>query len=121
MTRLFRALDDPIRRRILDLLRESDLTVGEIARNFAVSLPSVSYHLDLLRQADLVVSEKDGQYVRYTLNVSVLDEALAWLTGLVATRRKNTHEHKQTKTVRGKLAANRARRAALSRSAPALG
>jgi len=121
MTRLFRALDDPIRRRVLELLRERDLTVGEIARHFDISLPSISYHLDLLRQAGLVVSEKDGQYVRYTLNASVLDEALAWLTGLVGTRRKLPYEHKQRKTVRGKLAADRARRPAFPRPGPALG
>ena len=121
MTRLFRALDDPIRRRILELLREGDLTVGEIARHFPISLPSMSYHLDLLRRADLVVSEKDGQFVRYTLNASVLDEALAWLTGLVATRQRKTYEHQQRQGSRAKLAAGRARRAALPRPGPALG
>jgi ArsR family transcriptional regulator len=85
VTKLFRALDDPTRRRILELLRERDLTVGEIGRHFVMSLPSISYHLDLLRQADLVVSEKRGQFVHYTLNTSVLDETLVWLTGLMAT------------------------------------
>ena len=50
--------------RILELLRERDLTVGEIGKHFVMSLPSISYHLDLLRQADLVVSEKSGQFVQ---------------------------------------------------------
>ena len=121
MTRLFRALDDPIRRRVLELLRKRDLTVGEIARHFEISLPSISYHLDLLRQAGLVVSEKDGQYVRYTLNASVLDEALAWLTGLASARRTPPYEPNQRKAVRDKLAANRARRAAFPRPGSALG
>ena len=92
MTKLFRALDDPTRRRILELLRERDLTVGEIGRHFVMSLPSISYHLDLLRQADLVVSEKRGQFVHYTLNTSVLDETLAWLSGLMATGRRSAYE-----------------------------
>jgi DNA-binding transcriptional ArsR family regulator len=86
MTKLFRALDDPTRRRILELLRERDLTVTEISQHFAMSLPSISYHLDLLRQAGLVLAEKRGQYVHHALNTSVLDETLAWLSGLVARR-----------------------------------
>jgi ArsR family transcriptional regulator len=92
VTKLFRALDDPTRRRILELLRQRELTVGKIGRHFVMSLPSISYHLDLLRQADLVVSEKRGQFVHYTLNTSVLDETMAWLTGLMATGRRPTYE-----------------------------
>jgi DNA-binding transcriptional ArsR family regulator len=95
MTKLFRALDDPTRRHILELLREKELSVGEIGRHFVMSLPSISYHLDLLRQADLVVSEKRGQFVHYTLNTSVLDETLAWLTGLMATGRRSAYETKR--------------------------
>ena len=95
MTKLFRALDDPTRRRILELLRERELNVGEIGQHFVMSLPSISYHLDLLRQADLVVSEKRGQFVHYTLNTSVLDETLAWLTGLMATGRRSAYETKR--------------------------
>jgi len=94
VTKLFRALDDPTRRRILELLRERELSVGEIGQHFVMSLPSISYHLDLLRQADLVVSEKRGQYVHYALNTSVLDETLAWLTGLMADGRRSAYETK---------------------------
>jgi ArsR family transcriptional regulator, arsenate/arsenite/antimonite-responsive transcriptional repressor len=101
VTKLFRALDDPTRRRILELLRERDLTVGEIGRHFVMSLPSISYHLDLLRQADLVVSEKRGQFVHYTLNTSVLDETLAWLTGLMATRSRSAYETQKHPKKRG--------------------
>ncbi|HUB66829.1 MAG TPA: autorepressor SdpR family transcription factor [Candidatus Methylacidiphilales bacterium] len=101
MSKLFRALDDPTRRRILEVLRERELSVGEIGRHFAMSLPSVSYHLDLLRQADLVVSEKRGQFVFYTLNTSVLDEILAWLTGLTAKRRHKKHENQRLVKGRG--------------------
>src|SRR5277367_440937 len=92
MTKLFRALDDPTRRRILELLRKRELSVGEIGKHFVMSLPSISYHLDLLRQADLVVSEKGGRIVHYTLNTSVLEETLAWLTGRVVTGRRSTYE-----------------------------
>jgi ArsR family transcriptional regulator len=101
VTKLFRALDDPTRRRILELLRAQDLTVGEIGRHFVMSLPSISYHLDLLRQADLVVSEKRGQFVHYTLNTSVLDETMAWLTGLMATGRRPTYETQRHPKKRG--------------------
>jgi len=79
MKKVFKALNDPTRRKILDLLKEQDMTAGDIAQAFEISKPSISYHLDLLRQADLVVSVKKGQYVYYSLSVSVLDELLGWL------------------------------------------
>jgi len=82
MDQLFKALDDPTRREMLELLKQGDLTAGEIASRFAMSKPSISYHLDLLRQAGLVVSEKEGQFVRYTLNTSVVEETVAWLLRL---------------------------------------
>ncbi len=58
---LFKALNDPTRREILELLKEKDLTAGEIADRFNISKPSISHHLDLLRQAGLVVSVKEGR------------------------------------------------------------
>jgi ArsR family transcriptional regulator, arsenate/arsenite/antimonite-responsive transcriptional repressor len=76
---LFKALNDPTRRQILDLLRLSDMTAGDIAEQFDMSKPSISHHLDLLRQAGLVESVKEGQFIRYTLNTTVLDEMLSWL------------------------------------------
>lgn len=79
MTAAFKALNDPTRRQILELLHEKDLTAGEIAEQFHISWPSVSHHLDLLRQAKLVTSEKQGQYVYYSLNTTVVDEILKWL------------------------------------------
>ena len=71
MNRVFKALNDPIRREILDLLKEKDMNAGEIANQFNITKPSISYHLDLLKQADLVVSVKNGQYVNYSLNKTV--------------------------------------------------
>ena len=79
MNALFKALNDPTRRRILDLLRGGDLNAGDIADQFEMSKPSISHHLDLLRQAGLVDSEKQGQFVTYSLNTTVLDDLLAWL------------------------------------------
>ncbi len=79
MNTLFKALNDSTRRQILDLLRAGDRTAGEIADQFDMSKPSISHHLDLLRQAGLVDSVKEGQFIRYTLNTTVLDEMLSWL------------------------------------------
>ncbi|WP_019947404.1 autorepressor SdpR family transcription factor [Hymenobacter aerophilus] len=79
MNALFKALNDPTRRAMLELLREQPRTAGEIAEHFAFSKPTISHHLDLLRQADLVTSDKQGQFITYTLNMTVLDEVLGWL------------------------------------------
>ncbi len=82
MKKIFKALDDPTRRKILDFLKAQDLTAGDIANHFDMQKPSVSYHLDLLKQAELVVSNKKGQYVYYSLSTSVLEDIIAWLMKL---------------------------------------
>ncbi len=79
MNALFKALNDSTRREILELLKDKDLTAGEIADKFSISKPSISHHLDLLRQAGLVVSVKEGQFVLYSLNTTVMDEVLKWI------------------------------------------
>ncbi len=79
---IFKALNDPTRREILDLLKEKDLTAGEIADQFNISKPSISHHLDLLKQAGLVVSVKEGQFVYYSLNTTVMDEMIKWVVSL---------------------------------------
>jgi ArsR family transcriptional regulator, arsenate/arsenite/antimonite-responsive transcriptional repressor len=78
MNAIFKALNDPTRREILKMLQEKDLSAGEIAERFHISWPSVSHHLDLLKQARLVVAEKEGQFVYYSLNTTVVDEILKW-------------------------------------------
>lgn len=83
MNLLFKALRDPTRRRILEMLRERDLTVGEISEAFAISTPSISYHLDLLKHAQLVSARKNGQFVTYSLETTVLDDSLGWLLDLI--------------------------------------
>ena len=82
MNRVFKALNDPIRREILDLLNEKDMNAGEIANHFNITKPSISYHLDLLKQADLVVSVKNGQYVNYSLNKTVVEDIIQWLMSI---------------------------------------
>jgi ArsR family transcriptional regulator len=78
MNIIFKALNDPTRREILQLLQERDMTAGEIVERFKISGPSISHHLDLLKQAKLVIAEKDGQYVYYSLNTTVVDEIMKW-------------------------------------------
>ena len=79
MNLLFKALNDPTRRDILELLGKGDLSAGEIADQFNISKPSISHHLDLLRQAGLVESVKQGQFMYYSLNTTVFDELVKWM------------------------------------------
>ena len=82
MNILFKALNDSTRREILELLKKGDLTAGEIADRFNISKPSISHHLDLLKQAGLVHSIKEGQFIYYSLNTTVMDEMLKWIMKL---------------------------------------
>ncbi len=78
MNILFKALNDSTRREILELLRDKDLSAGQIADQFHISKPSISHHLDLLKQAGLVEAVKEGQFVYYSLNTTVVDEIVKW-------------------------------------------
>lgn len=75
----FKALSDPTRRKILDLLKERDMTAGEIADQFQMTKPSISHHLSLLKQADLVWDERQGQHIYYSLNTTVFQDLLKWV------------------------------------------
>ena len=75
----FRALADPTRRRILELLRDDDLAACEIAGHFDMAFASVSHHLQVLRDAGLVQSRRDGQFIIYSLNTTVFQDALQHL------------------------------------------
>ncbi|MBQ9828042.1 MAG: winged helix-turn-helix transcriptional regulator [Lachnospiraceae bacterium] len=77
-----RALADPTRRTILNLLKKSRLSAGEIAEHFEMSMPAVSKHLAVLKEADLIRDTREGKYIIYELNASVLDEALLWIKDL---------------------------------------
>ena len=77
-----KALSDPIRREILELLKSGRLPAGEIAERFPVSGAAISKHLSVLKEADLIRDTREGKYIFYELNTSVLEEVLLWLTGL---------------------------------------
>ena len=79
MNIFFKALNDPTRREILELLNKGDMTAGEIAEKFNMTKPSISHHLDLLKQADLVVSIREGQFIKYSINTTVFDGIVVWL------------------------------------------
>jgi DNA-binding transcriptional ArsR family regulator len=83
MDLLFRALQDPTRRSILGMLKDRDLSAGEVAEAFAMSKPSISYHLDLLKQAGLVSARRNGQFIVYSLETTVLDESMGWILTLL--------------------------------------
>lgn len=78
MNETFKALADPTRRKILELLKERDLTAGEISDYFNMTKPSISNHLKILKQADLVQDEKRGQFVIYSLNTTVFQDLIGW-------------------------------------------
>ena len=71
---MLQALADPTRRKIIELLKRKDMSAGDIAKNFAISLPSLSHHLNVLKQADLVTFQRQGQELIYSLNLSVFEE-----------------------------------------------
>lgn len=77
-----RALSDPIRREILELLKSGRLSAGEIAERFPVSGAAVSKHLSVLKDADLIRDTREGKFIFYELNASVLEEVMLWLSGL---------------------------------------
>lgn len=86
MNDAFKALSDPTRRKILQLLKESDLSAGEIADHFNISKPSISHHLNILKQAQLVQDERQGQSMIYSINLSVMQEAMGWFLGMIGTK-----------------------------------
>ena len=81
MSHVFRALSDPTRRRVLQLLRQHAMTAGELADHFDVSKPTMSAHFAVLREADLIEPVKKGTTITYHLKMSVLEEALLGFAG----------------------------------------
>lgn len=79
MNTIFKALNDATRRQILELLKEQDLTAGEISEEFEMSKPSISHHLDILKQAGLVIGVRNGQYIEYSINTTILEDVLSWI------------------------------------------
>ena len=84
-----KALSDPIRREILNLLKAGRLSAGEIADHFPVTGASISRHLSVLREADLIRDTREGKFIYYDLNASVLEEIMLWITDL---KGENDHD-----------------------------
>lgn len=78
----FRALSDPTRREILDLLKDGAKTAGDLAARFDMTGATISHHLSVLREAGLVTDDRRGKYIYYELNLSVLDEITGWIAAL---------------------------------------
>ena len=77
-----KALSDPTRREILNLLKSGTKSAGEISEHFDITAAAISRHLSVLKEADLIEDNRDGKYIFYTLNASVLEEIMLWITDL---------------------------------------
>lgn len=77
-----KALADPTRREILNLLKQGKLSAGEITDHFDITAAAISRHLSVLKDADLIEDTREGKYIFYTLNASVLEEIMLWITDL---------------------------------------
>ncbi|WEV37061.1 MULTISPECIES: autorepressor SdpR family transcription factor [unclassified Lactobacillus] len=78
----FKALSDPVRRKILQLLKNGRLSAGEIAQHFNMTKATISYHLNILKKADLVFEEREKNFIYYSLNTTILEEIMTWLIDL---------------------------------------
>ena len=78
----FKALADPARRQILELLKKGPLSAGDIASHFEMTGATISYHLKILKQADLVFESREKNYIYYQLNATILEEIMLWLSKL---------------------------------------
>lgn len=87
-----KALSDPIRREILNLLKGGRLSAGAITEQFSVTAASISRHLSVLKEADLIRDTREGKFIYYELNASVLEEILLWITDL---KGENDHAEKE--------------------------
>jgi len=77
-----KAIGDPTRREILNLLKSGPMSAGDIGENFKTSGATLSHHLSILKEAELIVDVRKGKYIYYELNMTVLDEILNWMTSL---------------------------------------
>lgn len=82
MNDIFKAMNDPVRRQILKMLRKKDMTAGDIAAKFDMTAPSISHHLEKLKRAGLVTTVKQGQFVLYSINTTIIDDLLQYIMTL---------------------------------------
>jgi len=92
MNEVFKALADPTRRRILQLLRSGEKTAGELAESFDMTRPSMSHHFAVLKAVDLITSRREGQQIYYALNTTVMEDVLALLMDLFSRSSPNGQE-----------------------------
>jgi DNA-binding transcriptional ArsR family regulator len=78
----FKALSDPVRRQILELLKKGPLSAGEIGSHFEMTGATISYHLKILKQADLIFESREKNFIYYQLNTSVLEEIMLWISDI---------------------------------------
>lgn len=97
MDKVFKALDDSTRRKIIELLKQEDLTAGEISNYFEISKPSVSHHLDILKQSQLIESSRKGQFIYYSLKSSVLTTAAKWINTIALQTDRELKKKKKKK------------------------
>jgi ArsR family transcriptional regulator len=91
----FKALSDPTRRKILDLLREGDKTPSELLAVMEISQPTLSHHLDILKRSNLIEGEREGQFIRYSLNMGISEMAVEYILKLVKKRSTDELENKK--------------------------
>lgn len=90
-----KALADPIRREILNLLKDGRLSAGEIGEHFPVTAASISRHLSVLKEADLIRDTREGKYIYYELNASVLEEIMLWISDLKGAFEHEGNDHEK--------------------------
>ncbi len=88
----FKALADPARRQILQLLRQGEQTAGDLAQHFNMTKPTMSHHFSVLADADLITRRREGQTIWYSLNTTVLEDVVAWAMDLTG---QSTHKEKE--------------------------
>ena len=79
LQKVTKALADPVRRQILDMLKKETLTAGDIQKEFMISFAAISRHLSVLKEANLIRDRREGKYIHYELNASVLEEVILWI------------------------------------------
>ena len=92
MQQTMKALSDPVRREILNLLKGGRMAAGEITEHFAITAAAISRHLSVLKEADLIRDTREGKFIYYELNASVLEEILLWISAL---KGENEHAEKE--------------------------
>lgn len=86
LSELFKAFSDPTRREILDLLKGKDMSPSEILEKIDIAQPTLSHHLDILKRANLITGEREGQFIKYSLNMSVFQMAIEYMTKFIKRR-----------------------------------